>query len=283
VFEKFVLPLLEKPVGSFTFTPDPGHVAVAPAALQFTRVYTGHVNAGGSTELTINIDPDVTVASFALYDPTRSVTVSVRGANGNVIQLDPQTNGFIQVNDPSSLFYLGYGFSNPKPGLWKVSVLATGTTPATGADFAISAYFIGGATLNAQSNTLISKLGEQLQFSASLSLGGQLLEIKQAQAVIRAPDGKTDTVVFIPGKQISTVWVPRTVGTYGVDIVVTGIAPDGSPVERTAFLSVEVQSNPGKIQGILNLILVIAVFAAIFGLIVFLFIPFILKAIRGKR
>jgi pimeloyl-ACP methyl ester carboxylesterase len=286
VFEDFVRPLLQKSAGTFTFAPDANPVTVHPAPLQFTRVYTGHVQAGGSTELTINIKPNVTVASFALFDPTRSVTVSVRGASGAVIELDPQSNGFIQVDDPASLFYLGYGFANPRPGLWKVSVLASNATPAQGADFSILVYFIGGATLNAQSSTMIATPGEQVRFSASLSLGGQTLEIRQAQALIHDPDGGVETLDFAPAAQISAVWSARSAGTYGVDIVVTGIAPDGSPVERTAFLAVEVQPLPDRPLVARNFVLVIAAVSSVFcvfGLIGLAVLLIFRKITRSRR
>jgi pimeloyl-ACP methyl ester carboxylesterase len=163
VFEEFVKPLLQKSAGTFSFSADSGPATIKSESLQFTRVYTGHVDAGGSTELSINIDPNVTVASFALFDPTRSVTVRVRGASGKEIPLDAEKNGFIQVNDPASMIYLGYGFTNPKAGLWKITVLASDKTPATGAAYSISVYFVGGAMLSAQSNTLVPQIGEPTQ------------------------------------------------------------------------------------------------------------------------
>ena len=271
VFQKFVQPLLEKPVGSFVSEPDPAVSSAPLQPLQFTRIYTGHVNPGGSNELSIAIEPNVTVASFALYDPTRSVTVSVRGASGNIIQLNPQTNGFIRVDDPSSLVYLGYGFANPKPGLWKVTVLPGSTTPASGADFAISAYFVGGAQLTAQSSTLIPAIGQSVEFTAALSLGGQSLMISKAQAILRAPDGKTQTLDLQPGQQATGSWTPPSPGTYGVDIVITGRAPDGSSIERTAFLAEEVQPNPNQLQVTTNLVLLIVLVLAVLGAIIFLF------------
>lgn len=283
VFDDFVRPLLQKEAGSFAFAPDLSPDAAVSEPLQFTRVYTGHVDAGGSTELTINIEPNVTVASFALFDPTRSVAVSVRGASGKVIALDAEKNGFIQVDDPASLFYLGYGFANPKPGLWKVSILATHLTPARGADFSISVYFVGGAMLSAQSSALIPQIGEQIQFRAALSLNDQPLEIKQAQAVIRDPNGGIEQLDFAPGAQIAKTWTAKVAGTHGVDIVVTGVAADGSAVERTAFLSVEVQPNMSKTQITLNLILVIVAVALILALIVYAFARGIRKIARRKR
>lgn len=276
VFTEFVKPLLEKPAGSFVPQPDPASVAPAESPLEFTRVYTGHVNAGGSTELTINIEPNVTVASFALYDASRSVTTTVRGASGNIIELNPEKNGFIRVDDPSSLFYLGYGFQNPKPGVWKINVQGTASTPANGTDFAVSVYFVGGAKLQATSSTSVPKLNEKVNLAASVSLNGEPLQITQAQAIIKSPDGKTQTLNFPAGQSISGIWTPREAGTHAVDIVVTALAPDGTSIERTDFLAIEVQPNFSKLQISFNLILLIAL--VLFVLIGILFV--ILRLIR---
>jgi triacylglycerol esterase/lipase EstA (alpha/beta hydrolase family) len=271
IFTDFVKPLLQKSASSFIFQPDPVPLAPPESPLEFTRVYTGHVDAGGSTELTINIEPNIAVASFALYDASRSVTTVVRGASGNIIQLSPETNGFIKVDDPSTMLYLGYGFQNPKPGLWKVTVQASETTPANGTDFAISVYFVGGAKLTTASSTLVPRLNEKVNLTASVSLNGQPLQITQAQAVIRNPEGKTETINFPAGQTISATWTPRDVGTHAVDIVITALAPDGSSIERTAFLAVEAQRSFSKFQLSLNLLLLMAlillvVFGILFGL-----------------
>ena len=68
-FTDYVKPLLVKPVGTFPSNPDPALPPQTESPLEFTRVYTGHVDSGGSTELTINIEAGLSVASFALYDP----------------------------------------------------------------------------------------------------------------------------------------------------------------------------------------------------------------------
>jgi pimeloyl-ACP methyl ester carboxylesterase len=267
-FTDFVKPLLEKPTGSFVSQPDPSAAATTESPLEFTRVYTGHVNAGGSTELTINIEPGVTVASFALYDASRSVTTVVHGASGNIIELTPQANGFIRVEDPSSLFYLGYGFQNPKPGAWKITVQATQSTPANGTDFAISVYFVGGAKLQVASSTLVPKLNETVNITANVSLNGQPLQITEAQAVIRNPDGETETIDLPTGQNISATWTPHEARTYAVDVVVTALAPDGTSIERTDFLAIEVQPNFSKLQISFNLVLLIAlVVLVLFGIL----------------
>lgn len=268
VFQNFVKPLLQKPVGAFRSQPDPAPVIQAESSLQFTRVYTGHVDAGGSTELTINVEPNINVAAFALYDPSRSVTTIVRGTSGNVIALTPQVNGFIKIEDPSSLLYLGYGFQNPKPGPWKVTIQATDKTPSIGTDFSISAYFVGGAKLETISSTLIPRLNEHVEFRANLSLNGQPLEIKEAKVLIKNSAGETETLDFPSGQNISTTWTPREPGTYAIDIVVTGLAPDGSSIERTGFLAVEVQPNPSKTRIMLNWVLLITtVILILFGIL----------------
>jgi pimeloyl-ACP methyl ester carboxylesterase len=268
-FEQYVKPLLQKSAGSFESQPDPAPAAPAESPLDFTRVYTGHVDSGGSTELTINIEPGVSVASFAMYDASRSVDTIVRGASGNIIELTPEKNGFIRVEDPSTMLYLGYGFENPKPGPWKVTVQTTDATPAGGTDFAISVYFVGGAKLTADSSTLIPQLNQPVQLEANVSLNGQPMQIQQAQAVIRDPEGKVETLDFPAGQDVSVSWTPRKAGTHSVDIVVTALAPDGSPVERTDFLAIEVQPNPGRARITFNLVIVIALVLLVIGAILF--------------
>ena len=282
-FQDFVKPLLQRTTDTFLSQPDPALPSQTESPLDFTRVYTGHVDSGGSTDITINIEPGLIVASFALYDATRSITTIVRGASGNVIELNPETNGFIQIDDPSSLFYLGYGFQNPKPGPWQITVQSTESTPAGGTDFAITVYFVGGAKLEATSNTLVPQIKEKVELNANLTLNGQPLEIKEASAVIKDSDGKTETLNFPAGQNISTTWTPNKAGTYAVDIIVTGIAPDGSPVERTDFLAIEVQPNPSKGQITFNLVAVIIVVVLVLILILFAILRGTGKLIRKAR
>jgi hypothetical protein len=219
--------------------------------------------------LTINIEPGLSVASFALYDASRSIETIVRGASGNIIELSPETNGFIRVTDPSTMFYLGYGFQNPKPGPWKITVVATETTPSTGADFAISVYFVGGAKLEATSTTLVPRPNEEVTLTANLMLNGQSLQIQSAQALIKDAEGNIETLDFPSGQNISTTWTPKTPGTYAVDVIVTGSASDGTPVERTDFLAIEVQPNPSQGQVTFNLVAVIAGVVLVLVLILF--------------
>ncbi len=283
VFQDFVQPLLKNPPGHFPASADAGPSASTGAPLQFTRVYRGHVEAGGSTELTINIEANISVAAFALYDPTRSTAVSVRGASGNVIALDPQTNGFIRIEDPASMLYLGYGFSNPKPGPWKVTVLATDATPAPGADFAISVYFVGGASLQAASDTLIPAAGSPVTWTASLTLGGEPVEIRQGQVLIRRPDGGQETLEMQAGMQSINTWTPPSPGTYGIDLVVTGQAPDGTPIERTAFLAIEAQPAAGTDKAATNLALLIGGVVLLLALLIFLLLRLIRAVSRRGR
>ena len=280
-FMDFVKPLLQKPAGSFPLRgqPDPSPAAADESPLDFTRVYTGHVDAGGSAELTINIEPEISVASFALYDNSRSVTTIVRGASGNLIELDPQTNGFIRIADPSSMLYLGYGFENPRPGPWQITVQATEGTPASGTDFAISVYFVGGAKLETASSTLVPQLRQEVRFEANVSLNGQPLEIARAQAVIRNPQGEIQTLDFSPGHDVSVSWMPLEPGTHGVDIVVTAFAPDGTSIERTDFLAIEVQPSLGRAQITFNLVAVFALVLLVLGGIAF----GVLKLVRRLR
>jgi pimeloyl-ACP methyl ester carboxylesterase len=247
VFDQFVKPLLEQPPNAFHAEPDPALPGANPETLQFTRVYTGHVAAGASQEVIIPIDAGVGVASFALYDTTRTISVTVTGATGNLIALSPENNGLVVVKDPATLFYLGYGFQNPKPGIWRVTLQATGQTPTSGADYALTAHFAGGATLKANLNTLLPQANQEIQLTARLSLNGQPVDLQSGQANIRSLDGRTQTVgLDLQNDQGQASWRLQQPGIYGVDVHVQALSADGVPIERTAFLALEVQPTPDR-------------------------------------
>jgi len=242
VFEEFVRPLLQTPPGQFEAAEDLPAGQAPAVSQQFTRVYTGHLNPGETQEIVINIDANVTVANFALYDTSRSLDVSVTGASGNTIALDAEANGLIKVEDPSILFYLGYGFKQPRPGRWLVTLLTSETTPPAGSDYAIMAVFDGGATLTARTDLTVPALNETVTVSADLTANGQPIALQSAQAALRKPDGSVETLdMTINGNTAALEITPDASGIYGIEVSVTALALDGMPVDRAAFLSFEVQ------------------------------------------
>jgi pimeloyl-ACP methyl ester carboxylesterase len=253
VFRDYVLPRLQTPAGEFPArAPDPTQPASAPnEALQFTRLFSGHLDQGESHELVIHIEPDVRVASFALYDSSRTLEVQVRGASGNEIQLDPQKNGLIRVEDPATLVYLGYGFKDPKPGAWRVTLLTGERTPASGADYALTATFQGGAQLQAQASALLPRPGEAVTLTARLTKDGQDLQVETALADVRNPDGSHTTIALQDGGgSWSASWTPRQVGLSYLQLSLSGRDPSGQPVERTGFLVVEAQRPPAGLRSL---------------------------------
>jgi len=245
VFETVVKPLLQTPPGSFTAAEDPVVALAGAETLAFARVFTGNVVRGASTAHTIQIEPGITVASFALFDASNSLTVSVRGASGNVILLDPTTNGVVSVDDPETLVHLGYGFSNPSPGAWAVTLAATANTPDGGADYALTAYLEGGAALQAEASVLLPRMGETVKLTGALRLGEQTVPIDRAQAVIRdAAGGATVVELATTGGELDGSWTPIVAGPHAIDIVASGRLADGTVVERSAFLAVEAQPRP---------------------------------------
>ncbi len=250
-FQKFVRGHLQKQPGEFPNEADPPSATNSVEPVQFTQVFKGRVNAGGTKELKVNLD-QVAVASFALFDPSRSLDLTVRGASGNVIELKSEVNGLIKVDDPATMVHLGYGVANPKPGPWKVTLTATAKTPSNGADFALSARVVGGAVLRANASQLLPPLNQPITFTGALELPGKALTNSTIKAVIRKPDGKEEELALNGGK---ADWTPAETGVYGVDIVAQANAPDGSPIERTTFLSLEVQPAAEKGRRNLNLLI----------------------------
>ena len=243
-FEEFVKPLLQTPPGAFEIGEDLPARSVSAVSQQFTKIYTGHLNPGETRDVVINIDPNVAVATFSLYDTTRSLDVSVTGASGNTIVLDTEKNGLIKVEDPSTLVYLGYGFKQPKPGRWVVTLLTTDTTPPAGADYAIMAVFDGGATLTASTNLTLPQVDETVVVSANITSDGLPVAINTVQAILRKPDGSAETLAMSYNYNFATLEiVPKSSGIYSIEVDVTAQDLDGTPIDRAAFLSFEVQPS----------------------------------------
>jgi len=266
VFEQFVKPLLQTPPGVFPIEPDPGVPTTAVQPEQFSHVFTGHVDLGQSPEVVINIEPGVAVASFALFDPTHSLDVRVVGASGKEIALGP--DNLVKVDDPAALFYLGYGFNNPKPGAWKVTLLPTAATPAGGADYALTASFKGGAVLNTSTGSLLPQVGVPVQVIAQLDLNGQAQPLTQAVAHLRHPDGsQEDLALASEGDSYRGEFRPADPGLYSVQVDVTGATPDGAPLQRSAMLSLQAQPIQPVSGQSLQLLLILATIMALIFLV----------------
>jgi pimeloyl-ACP methyl ester carboxylesterase len=237
VFSRFVLPQLRRRAGDFPIASDPQDLPDSSVPTQFTQVFSGHVEAGGAAEVEVNLD-QVVVASFALFDPSRSLVVTVRGASGSVIALNPEEHGLIKVDDPSSLVTLGYGFRNPRPGPWRITLRAP---PQAGADFALSARVVGGASLQARSSQLTPARGQPVTLAAALEYPGKPLTDVSMRALIHLPSGRTETLDLQgSAAEMRAVWRAAERGIHGVDIIATARA-DGLRIERTTFLALDVQ------------------------------------------
>lgn len=234
VFEGFVTPNLKRPVGAFEPYLDEFVPLVQTEAAQVTRTFSGTLEPGEAREFTIFLD-SVVVASFALYDPSLSLEASVRGASGALIDLEANADGFLELEDPNALFQLGYGFDNPKPGTWLVTLSAADTAPIEGAPFALSAQVVGGAQLTATSSTLLPELAETVTLSAQFEGEVQTEDIR---ALIRLPNGALEELTF--GEDGKTTWQPKQRGLHSIDVVARAQTED-LVIERTVPLAVEVR------------------------------------------
>lgn len=244
VFTSFVAPHLREAPGGFAVEPDPLPRAVGAESPQQVTVASGTVGPGADQTLTVNLDR-VAVASFALFDPTQSLAVEVRGARGNPITLDPVANGYTVFADPDALVHVGYGFDQPAPGAWTIRLLATAATPASGAPYAISARVVGGARLAAHLDSVVPRLGQPITLAGALELPNQPLSDVQLTATIRTPSGAVEQRALQPDATGGRVtWTPAQPGLYSVDVAARGIGPAGAVVERRAALAFVVQPAP---------------------------------------
>jgi len=199
----------------------------------------------------IPIDANVTVANFALYDTSRSLEVVVTGASGNQIELDPVKNGLLRVDDPSTMVTLGYGFNQPKPGQWVVTLKTTAATPAKGAHFALAAQFNGGARLEVSQDKMVPAQGETVTLRATLNAADGPVPMQNAQVFFRKPDDTTETrSMQIAENEAYLEFSPNQPGIYSIEVKITGQDAEGFTVDRAAFLALEAQ--PSETQVSLN-------------------------------
>ncbi|MEI6291712.1 MAG: alpha/beta fold hydrolase, partial [Chloroflexota bacterium] len=275
VFENYVLHLLQNPPSTFSHRPDPELPAASPDNMQFSRVYTGHLNPGETSQIVINIDPEVSLANFSLYDDTKSLQVEVKGASGKIITLDLEHNGLIKIDDPDIMLYLGYGFKQPKPGKWTVSLKSTEKTPAKGLDYAVNARFIGGASIRAASNPTIPGLGQPVDISASISTAGGNLPGIKAEIMIRKPDSSQELIPMQEaGDSFTAKYLPDQAGIYSAEIRMEGMTKDGFGIDRAAFLAFEVQPGDRDIQNS-RMIFGLSALIILLGIIIWLMVVFI--------
>ena len=242
VFAGFVTRLLKTPPGEFEVAPDPPPGSNAPASQQFSKVYTGHLNPGETQDVVINIDPNVSVANFALFDTSRSLNILVTGASGQQLELDPVENGIIRIDDPSTMIYLGYGFKQPRPGRWIVSLQSTAATPSSGADYAITAQFHGGALLQTTQDITVPRVDETVTVTGSLTADGAAVPLTSASAIVRQPDGSLETLgMAVNGNQAELKVTPRMSGIHGIEVNVLANSADGNVIDRAAFLTFDVE------------------------------------------
>lgn len=244
VFAGFVTRLLKTPPGEFEVVADPPPGSKAPVSQQFSRVYTGHLNPGETRDVVIHIDPNVTVANFALFDTSHSLNILVTGASGQRLTLDPVKNGIIRIDDPSTMIYLGYGFEQPKPGRWIVTLETTAATPVSGANYAIAAQFKGGALLQTTQDLTIPRLNETVTITGTLTAEGAAVPLTSANGILYQPDGSAESLdMAVRGNQAELKVTPHMSGIYGVEVSVLANSVAGNLIDRAAFLTFEVQTT----------------------------------------
>jgi pimeloyl-ACP methyl ester carboxylesterase len=266
VFTGFVTRLLKTPPGQFEAAPDPPPGSNPPASQQFSKVYTGHLNPGETQDVVINIDPNVIVANFALFDSSRSLNILVTGASGQQLQLDPVENGVIRIDDPSTMVYLGYGFKQPRPGRWVVTLQSTATTPPAGADYAITAQFHGGALLQTTQDLTVPRVNETVTITGNLTADGAAVPLTGASAAVRQPDGSAQTLeMAVDGNRAELKVRPRMSGIHGIEVNVLANFADGNVIDRAAFLTFDVE--PTVMETANNQIITAIILAALILLI----------------
>jgi len=81
---------------------------------------------------------------------------------------------------------------------------------------------------------------ETILLTACIELAGQAIPLRDVQARVREPNGNIKSIAFTAaGLEWQAEWKPGTPGLFGVDVVANASAPDGTMIERSAFLAIE--------------------------------------------
>ena len=89
---------------------------------------------------------------------------------------------------------------------------------------------------------LLPVAGQSVRISARLESGIQDIQAASVQAVVRSFLGGSETIALqANGEGFEAVWKTKQAGLHAIDLSYTGTLPDGSSVQRSAFLTVDVQ------------------------------------------
>ncbi|MEZ4629705.1 MAG: alpha/beta fold hydrolase [Deinococcales bacterium] len=243
-FENFVLPRLKRSADDLQDISSQRLSIASADTPQMTQLVSGMIMAGESREIIVNLDA-VVVASFSLYDPSLSLAHEIRGASGNMIELSADKNGLLQFDDPGDMFQMGYGFENPKPGPWRVTLKATDKTPAEGAMFALSTQVVGGAALRVGSSHTLASTKDTVILNANLQAPQVLSDLRLQAFIYDQEHQHLATLDLSPKGQIwQALWQPQTAGSYMIDILAKARSED-LIIERSGFLSLEVYQAEG--------------------------------------
>jgi len=166
----------------------------------------------------------------------------VTGASGQQLILDAIENGILRIDNPSTMIYLGYGFKQPRPGRWVVTLQTSEATPTSGSDYAITAQFHGGALLQSTQDITVPRLNETVTILGTLTADGAAVPLTSAAATVRWPDGSLETLdMTVSGNQAELKIAPGMSGLYGVEVNVLATSTDGNVIDRAAFLTFEVE------------------------------------------
>ena len=126
-----------------------------------------------------------------------------------------------------------------------MTVRPTNRTPPLGAEYAVIAHYVGGASIDARLSNQLPGIGEQVELTATLTLGEEALPLDSAEVILHRPDGWSERIQFSErASGIEASLQPEGPGVYGVDITMSSASPDGAVVERSIFLAFEAFTEP---------------------------------------
>jgi hypothetical protein len=105
--------------------------------------------------------------------------------------------------------------------------------------------FVGGALLRAYTDVVVAKAGQPVNVFARLEANGiSSIPMESVAAQLKGPSGPLPALPMQPsGDSYAAHFTPQEPGLYAVDVVVKAKTSDGTPLERTGFLVVQVEQS----------------------------------------
>jgi Tol biopolymer transport system component len=231
--------------------PVPAPGAAAPDIPEMTIVQSGHLGAGGSVSVPLDVDTtgaslftltwDGSAPVFTLTRPDATV-IDPAYASAHPDEVTYQVNAGGTDVAP----YAAYGFNSTLAGEWSLDISAVGAV-----DYHAFAALESTRDFSIQMDKTVYANGDSAALTATLTSGGSALTGATVSADFNRPDGVTDTVSLTDqgdGTYTGSYTIPDAPGYLSVTATATGM-DGGTSYTRQEELTVTIAPHDAAFTG----------------------------------